>query len=65
MMIEGRSYPSPDYVDWAGYSDAVYTPAPELVALPDYEGFWRTCGGNDWGFGEEIDRERALARDLL
>ena len=54
----------PNYVDWDAYCDAVYTPAPALTRLLDYETFWRTMGGVGWGFGGEIERQRAEAERI-
>lgn len=53
-----------DYVDWGAYLDAVSTPAPALTRLPDYDSSWRTMGGRGWGFGDEIERQRAEAARL-
>ena len=36
----------PDFVDFAAYADAVYTPPPALAKLAETDPFWRTLGGS-------------------
>lgn len=55
----------PNFIDFAAYADAVYSPPPALVALALADPFWRTFGGSTsdpFGCGGETFRQRAAAR---
>jgi hypothetical protein len=66
--IEGS--PPAGFASWDHYfvgDPRLLRPAqdpPALAALTVGDGFWRRLGGNGWGFGGEIERERAIAARL-
>jgi hypothetical protein len=56
--------PDPGFVDWEAYAAGRYTPPPRLLALPDAAFILSGWGGRGWGFGDDIERERAAAAAL-